>query len=276
MKELKKIRSVQEMIDYLEIKGKNHRQYHHYTTWDSLQKIYENQTFLLTRGNSLSINDQHEAIMKGQWSEWNHTFIGSFTYGSAENIAMWGLYGVPWEDAVRITIPQKMMIRWISNIEQIGIWDNGFIVGNVKPISVSLTDVVYVDGKSNNSDLKLTHADSSFSINNFRNLNGIDKHSLMTGRIKNYAWHYENEVRIRIQTEELGINDRISVELPADVLGSFTIMTGPSFKWKSDNLFQKLKSEGKVEASGFEKLVNLKTKCSRCAYREQLEYQTRI
>ena len=99
------IKSVDSIINYLEQKGKNHRVYYHYTTWESLKKIMENKSFLLTRGNSLKINDQHEANKKGVKEVWDRTYIGSFAFGSSENMAMWGLYGLPWEDAIRIAIP---------------------------------------------------------------------------------------------------------------------------------------------------------------------------
>lgn len=77
-------------------------------------QLFENirkRVLLLTRGNSLNINDQHEALMKGSWSTWNRTYIGSFAYGQSENMAMWGLYGQPETDAIRIAIPRAEMLN---------------------------------------------------------------------------------------------------------------------------------------------------------------------
>lgn len=86
--QLADVTSIDSLIQFLSDKGKNHEQYYHYTTWSSFEKIYQNQSFLLTRGNSLHINDQHEAHMKGTWDEWNKTYVGSFSFGHAENMAM--------------------------------------------------------------------------------------------------------------------------------------------------------------------------------------------
>ena len=67
MSNLSDVKNVEELISFLETKGTNHNYYYHYTSWDSFVKIYTGSSFLLTRGNSLTINDQHEALMKGSW-----------------------------------------------------------------------------------------------------------------------------------------------------------------------------------------------------------------
>ena len=78
MSDLRDSQNIEELINFLKLKGNNHQYYYHYTTWDSFVKIYTCRSFLLTRGNSLTINDQHEAHMKGSWDVWNKTYIGSF------------------------------------------------------------------------------------------------------------------------------------------------------------------------------------------------------
>lgn len=122
-KQLKDVTDVDALVSFLKTKGENHKCYYHYTSWDSFLKIYENASFLLTRGNSLNINDQHEALMKGSWSTWNRTYIGSFAYGQSENMAMWGLYGQPETDAIRIAIPRAEMLNWIHGTKEVYIWD---------------------------------------------------------------------------------------------------------------------------------------------------------
>ena len=251
----------------LEEKGKNHECYYHYTTWDSLTKIIQNKTFLLTRGNSLSINDQHEAHMKGSWAEWNKIYIGSFAFGSFENMAMWGLYGLPWRDAVRISIPKENMNRWINSIQQIELFENGETIDYQGGFEASLNDIIYVGGKRGSNDLQLTHSSTRIPVNNTYPFYGIDTSPKMTGYIKNHAWKYENEVRLRIRlTNDTGY-DKISVAVPADVIDSIIVTTGPYFKWKNDDLFYKLKNENRIMESGFENLVNYRELCSICQHR---------
>lgn len=78
MTKLSEVTDPESLINYLKFKGHNHKYYYHYTTWDSFEKIMKNQTFLLTKGNVLSINDQHEAKMKGKYNVWDKTYSVAF------------------------------------------------------------------------------------------------------------------------------------------------------------------------------------------------------
>lgn len=265
MSNLCDVKTVDSLIKFLEDKGMNHNYYYHYTTWDSFVKIYTGQSFLLTRGNSLAINDQHEAIMKGSWDIWNKTYIGSFAFGSSENMAMWGLYGLPWEDAVRISIPKEAMLDWIKNISYIWLWDNG-VRGNIVPSKVSLTDIVYVSGAKGSKDLKLTHNDKCFTTSSVPELNGLDTNSEMTGYIKNYAWRYENEVRIRVELSRETGYEKILLNIPQETINAMQVTTGPYFRWKDDNLYEQLCAQNRVVESGFANLVRYRAICSMCQH----------
>lgn len=268
MRESNYTNSVQGLIDYLELKGKNHKKYFHYTTWDSLKKIYENNSFLLTRGNSLKINDQHEAIMKGSYQEWNKTYIASFSFGSSENMAMWGLYGLPWEDAVRIAIPQKEMLSWLDSIKDVEVWDPQKKNNPLNNIRVCLNDIVYVNGKKNDDYYQLTHASRNWIVRNEAAFYRFDESSLMTGYIKNYAWHYENEVRLKITTPFDVHSEKIKIDIPFETITSFEITTGPCFEYKNDKLYSDLMSNGKLNPSGFEHLVKYRPLCSLCQHKK--------
>ena len=217
---------------------------------------------MLTRGNSLSINDQHEALMKGAWEEWNQTYIGSFAYGHAENMAMWGLYGLPAEDAIRIAIPRRAMNIWIDSISDMYLWENN----PVAQISgkVHLSDIVYVDGRSGSNNLQLTHNNNTIWTANKIGLHGVDKNPEMTGYIKNYAWRYENEVRMHIRLEQNTGYERIMIKIPPEVLGTIEITTGPSFRYKNDELYETLNEQGMIKPSGFTNLVHYRPLCAYC------------
>lgn len=262
MLKYKDISDISELMGYLEQKGRNHEYYYHYTSWDSFAKIYEGESFLLTRGNSLSINDQHEALMKGAWEEWNKTYIGSFSYGHAENMAMWGLYGLPAEDAIRIAISRKAMNIWINDIHDVYLWENG----PVSRISgeIHLSDIVYVNGKSNSNDLQLTNSNYTIWTTTKVGLHGVDRDPRMTGYIKNYAWRYENEVRLHIHLTRNTGYEKIMIKIPPAVLNTIEITTGPSFRYKSDALYKRLYEEGKINPSSFTNLVHYRPLCSFC------------
>lgn len=266
MSNIRTVRSVEEMIRFLIAKGGNHLNYYHYTTWDSVEKIVNNDTFLLTRGNATSINDQHEAIMKGSWQEWNKTYIGSFSYGESEIMAMWGLYGIPWEDAIRICIPRKQMIWWLSSINSVGIWQGNKVIAHTELFEKALTDVVYVSGQSENKNMRLTRAGESISTASIPGLHGIDQDPRMTGFIKNYSWQYENEVRLRIHLHQSDGSEKICIKIPDEVVRSMSFTTGPSFIRKDSTLYNELSQSGRLIESGFRNMVKYRSICSLCEH----------
>lgn len=271
MAKITDIKDIDAMISFLKEKGKNHEQYYHYTTWDSLKKIFKNKTFLLTRGNSLRINDQHEAQMKGSREEWNKIYIGSFAFGSSENMAMWGLYGLPWQDAVRLSIPKEYMNRWINSINHIKLFENGKTVDYQGGFEIGLNDIIYVGGKKGTNILYLTHYGKSITVSEAYPLYGIDTIPKMTGYIKNYAWQYENEVRLRIRLSQNTDYEKISVAIPDEVINSITVTTGPCFERKNNELLHRLFDERRIEESGFENLVKYRELCDLCQHKSFLK-----
>ena len=258
------IKSVDSMILFLQEKGKNHENYYHYTTWDAVKKIISGTSFLLTRGNSLAINDQHEAHMQGSWDEWNKTYIGSFAFGSAENMAMWGLYGLPWSDAVRLTIPKDKMNVWVNSIKQINLFENGKTAPFRDSFDVSLNDVAYVS--EDKGVQKYSHYGRHITASKGHPLYGMNTLKEMTGYVKNYAWQYENEVRMRIHLHHSTGYEKILIDVPEEVINSIEITVGPYFKWKSEELYERLQHEGRIKDSAFKELVNYRELCSLCQH----------
>ncbi len=273
-KKLKEVDSVQSLLDFLEMKGNNHENYHHYTNIDSLIHIISSGYFHLTKGNSISINDQHEAKMKGSYEMWQKTYIGSFAFGESENMAMWGLYGLPWEDAVRITIPRKIMKEWISQTNEIfGVKQVDGGCERVKlavDANIKLSDIVYINGKRNSNSSKLSWSNESINIDNNSVFSRIDTRSEMTGFIKNEAWKYENEVRIHIQTKSPVEYEKIAIKIPDEVISSMVITKGPYFcgdlMGRVENRYQQMLRNSQINDSGFKDLVRYRTLCSLCQY----------
>lgn len=271
-----KIKTVSDMLGFLETKGCNHNEYHHYTDLESVIKMIDSGYFHLTRGDSTAMNDQHEWQEKGSHETWKRTYIGCFAFGESENMAMWGLYSLPWEDAVRISIPRKAMTNWINNTHNIYSvsFHNGTCERNLLPAQavVKLSDIVYINGKRYSDSSKLFWNDKSLALSDTPELIGIDQRADMTGFIKNDAWRYENEVRVHIQLENKVSTDKIAIKLSGDIIPSMTITAGPYF---SGDLLQRIKEkipqivhEKQTNQSGFKHLVNYKTLCGMCMHNE--------
>lgn len=267
MKNIQRSLSIDELINELCRKGCSHKQFYHYTTWNSIVAIMREQSFLLTRGNAMIINDQHEAIMKGSYHEWNKTFIGSFSFGSSENMAMWGLYGLPWEDAVRIAIPQSAMLRWIESIKQVDLWENNRVTESIRHFDVTLADIGYVDGIADTPVLKVKYGRDNNAILHDNETNAVDRDPRLTGYIKNIAWCYENEVRLKIRLPHEMWVEKIRVSMPKETVDAITLTTGPCFRWKSDSLYDQLDKENRISDSGFSNMVRYRPLCSLCQHR---------
>ena len=264
LKKISEVRNIEDLINYLHQKGRNHKCYYHYTTWDSFEKIYQNKSFLLTRGNSLNINDQHEALMRGARDVWDKTYIGSFSHGSSENMAMWGLYGQPPQDAIRIAIPKAAMLKWVNSIDKVFIW-NREPLDQIKA-EVALKDIVYASGESYSANLNLYRSNEVMSTKNISGLQSVDSDKRMTGYIKNFAWRYENEVRIRIELPYRCLSDKIMITIPESVLNSMKVMEGPSFESRNSELYLRLEKSGRIEKSAFTHLLNFRPLCNYCVH----------
>lgn len=145
----KEVRSIDELIGYLEIKGGNHRNCYHYTNKNGLNGILRSRKLHISRGDQM--NDKQE-LTKGDEQTWEKVYLASFNYGDEENMAMWGLYGVPHEDAIRITIPGTKIKEWISSTDKVyqveSLRSGKYEYHELAELDrIVLTDVVYASGK---------------------------------------------------------------------------------------------------------------------------------
>lgn len=259
------INSAKELRNFLEMKGKNHKYYYHYTTWDTFIKIYENKYFLATNHLSKNLNDQHELRNK----KGDNLYHVSFSYGEAEIMPMWILYGIPKTQAVRIGIPKKNMKEWIAELQ----------MDKKRFDMVTLTDIIYQNKKNeknNENNEKIIYSwqelHRDFSKNeNLKNELKISPD--LVGCVKHYAWRYENEVRLLVSLPQK-TDERIKLEFSDDIRDSFEIMTGPHFDLSTcknhelyNELVDKLKTKGKLSESTFETDdVNYRELCGNCIH----------
>ena len=252
----------QKLADFLKYLSLTHICYHHYTTLEVLEKILNTKTFKMTKGASKKLNDLHEIDNKGDNRRWARTYITCFGYSGEEsinytsneganftgeeNMAMWGMYGKPKTDAVRISFPRQTFFELVNKASVKVKPDdtNNINVGFIEKIHP--TDVFYAKGSEIDSALEFqTHIDKKieFELNdnecnseNSKQDNRLFKflkNFEFTGCVKNYAWHYENEVRIiatiNKNCHEILQNDAIFLKFPEELLKTFVITTGPNF-----------------------------------------------
>ena len=178
---------------------------------------------------------------------------------------MWGLYGLPWQDAIRIAIPKEAMLCWIESISHVSSWGDDE-TRKISSPNVTLTDIVYVSGVKNEDGVRLTHRDKSFTTSKQPGLFSVDRDPQMTGCIKNYAWSYENEVRIRVELTHDIDCEKILLSIPQETIDAIQITTGPYFQPKRDMLYDQLDKQHRISESGFNNLVRYRALCSMCQH----------
>lgn len=143
--------SIEDFCSLLKYNGKTHNHgYYHYTTWGRFAKIMqgkfiegigERKLFALSRADGL--NDGSESSKQ--------VFVASFSYGDEEEVAMWTIYGVPHQEAVRLRFPMAAIMKWLREnpIDRVKMYgfkskDDGVEeLKDIHPLVIDLVDVGY-------------------------------------------------------------------------------------------------------------------------------------
>lgn len=260
---LDKITSINELLKFAERNASTHTRFYHYTTLDSLHKILDKKTIRLSRGDQM--NDLQE-LTKGSYIIWQKTFVTSFCFGESENIAMWTMYGVPWNMGVRLSFSGKEFVKWVNDVKEVECVESDYPVKRVIPEKVILTDVMYsayheIDGteKIRLDNYSLINTKSQFGEENISRLESI------TGYVKNRAWEFENESRIKVTLKSREYDcKKISLKLTDELLHTAEITLSP---WMDSDVVTGVKNKYigiQVIESKFSGLVNIKATCSQC------------
>ena len=104
--------------------------YNHLTTWSSLCKMLEpvavpgdeNKHRMLHLGAAVNMNDENDKRCG------KRVFFTSFSFGPTENISMWTNYGIPNEEAVRLSMETKTAWFWSRSRQKL--WIKGETSGH--------------------------------------------------------------------------------------------------------------------------------------------------
>lgn len=183
--------------------------------------------------SSRRLNDLGETLNENMYE-------ASFAFGESENIAMWCLYGVPNKEAVRVVYPFESIKEWVADVKDkknLDVYSFSSRSGVYRRIEEKIKRVIFTDVAYGSPKLA-KHGYDLFRITD------KDESSAMTlaGVLKDYAWSYENEVRLIIEFEhELRTDsgraiDIIAVDFKAPIEalqeGRGKLTLGPWTTWK--------------------------------------------
>lgn len=242
---------------------------YHYTTIGNAIAIFKSKTWHLA--NPEDMNDTVE-YHNGDQQRWKNIFFASFMAENKESIAMWSMYSQPWKDGVKIAIPMSAVKRWLKSIDEIlEVSSSTYeLTGNSLPVNkqniVRLSSVAYSNATSCGSENDM----EVLTWSNQRNTNIANGQRIpeLTGYIKDNAWDYEKEVRLKAEFENIFGFRRVAIRIPDDVLDEITISAGPLFE---GDLLQRMNREIQrslhADQSFFTGKLKIKSICERCQYK---------
>ena len=265
----KDLRTAEELVNYLDAQSKrleNSPYLFQYTRLSSLVAMVKNKKWHLC--NAEGMNDVLE-YRDGDKKIWDNLFFTCFMGEDTESIGMWSMYAQPWEDGVKIGLPQnklRVLARSIKTIYEVNpmnyeLTGRSIFVDN--DVAIKISSVAY----SNRHSLTNNAAPVIVSWSNKKNINLTNElHSpLLTGYIKDTAWSYEKEVRLKTAFRNtLGFR-RVAIDIPDEVIDSLIITASPLFKGDlQERLNQEIAKQLKTEKSLFTDKLNIKTPCEKC------------
>ena len=143
---------------------------------------------------------------------------------------MWSMYGQPWEDGIKISIPKKTFVSWAEKIQRVFKVDSEThnIIAD-SPLSedmfkASISRVAYVEWDDSVHVFQIRCGENAHN----ERIKSVDS-PMFTGLINDNAWSYEKEVRLRVDLSSAIPGKKVAVIIPDDVLDSIVITTGPRF-----------------------------------------------
>lgn len=197
-----------------------------YTTMSSVLNIFSEEKLLINHPKNMNDMFEYEAFPK---SRWNKICFASFITQNTESIAMWCMYAQPWNEGVKISIPFNAFKELIKNTPHLLSADYNKDTGRYTPGSqeipakgiLSFSRIAYKDGQT------ITCIGRSDRNHNFKNPYSMPE---LAGYIKDSAWSYEKEMRLRVDLPESYSGNAVYLKLPKEFLDQIKVTTGPQFK----------------------------------------------
>ena len=180
-------------------------------------------------GNPKAMNDKLEYERYDEY-KWNNIFYSSFMIEKNESIGMWSMYAQPWDKGVMISIPTNLFKKWARETEYVYRADpetkktdeNDRLDKNTAKISIGR--VAYTDYEYNTKDNKACISCGDAKNHNFTDLYHYDA---LIGLIKDEAWSYEKEIRLRVDLKDVNNFKGVSLKIPEYILKAIIITLGP-------------------------------------------------
>ena len=258
-----------DLIKYLDesYRLRNSAYLYQYTSISALVNMLRSQTMHLA--NAKYMNDQLE-YQNGDPEIWKNLFFSCFMMEEDESIGMWSMYAQPWRDGVKISIHKDILRRWVKEtkelieISQITKQPTGRVISDTDAFKIWLSAVAYsnYDGLSLKEDAEILRCGTQEN----KILRNVPHQPELTGYIKDMAWAYEKEVRVKTQFDNSVGFERVAIKMPDYVIDSLVITPSPLFE---GDIEKRIESEvSRIIATDNSKFVGklqIRSACDSCS-----------
>lgn len=258
-----------QLIEYLDAKARlnSSKNLCQYTTVSALVNMIRSKTMHLS--NAKFMNDQLE-FQNGDATIWRDLFFSCFMMEDDESIGMWGMYAQPWRDGVKITIPRDILRQWIFEtteiieVSQQTKKPTGRIINDPKEFKIWISAVAYsnFDGIDTKKEEEILRCGGQTN----RILHNVPHRAELTGYIKDMAWSYEKEVRVKSRFKNRMGFERVAIKMPDYVIDSLVITPSPLFE---GDIVKRIESEvSRIIATDNSKFVGklqIRSACDSCS-----------
>lgn len=201
----------------------------HYTKYERLLDILKSEKIYLSKASGM--NDQLE-FQNGDRDIWDRLYFMSLIMNRKENIGMWAVYSQPWINGIKISFQTDDIKSWISNLDKIYIvGDDEEITDKVLSVDSGircfLSAVAYTNTDSKDSSTEEERITWNTVINKY--IRFSSKLPELTGYIKDDAWSYEREIRVKVMFDNPVKYHRIALDIKP-LIPHMIITTGPLFE----------------------------------------------
>ena len=204
-----------------------------YTRLSTLIRMLENHKWYI--GNPRKMNDKKE-LANFPWAQWKRIFYSCFAANETESIAMWSLYGRPWADGISITIQNDFFSEWMRNTSTVYYLD-GHMFHVLPNAELSIVQVAYTNELSKDPEgphiLSCNGQQNHYVTNIFGTEADVYEEfydpTELAGAVKDIAWSYENEIRIRCDVKDEFVPDCVFIDIPDYIINNMVITAGPMF-----------------------------------------------
>lgn len=263
------IDNLTDLVKYLDSGARlsNSKYLYQYTSVSALVSMLRSQTMHLS--NAKYMNDQLE-YQNGDPGIWKNLFFSCFMMEEDESIGMWSMYAQPWRDGVKISIPKDILRRWVKEtkelieISQITKRPTGRAISDTDAFRIWLSAVAY----SNYDGINLKEDAEILSCGTQENkiLKNVPHHPELTGYIKDMAWAYEKEVRVKAQFDNSVGFERVAIKMPDYVVASMVITPSPLFEGDlMDRIEKEISHQMRTSTSKFVGKLKIRSACDSCS-----------